>query len=58
MTRDQGVGVGTDVSVAGLKAVAQPLNKTMMKKNASGIDPIDFFIASSPYDFIAQDGNR
>jgi hypothetical protein len=50
------VSVGTDVSVAGVKAEAQPLNKTMMKKNASGIVPIDFFIASSPYAFIAHDG--
>ena len=54
-TRDQGVGVGTDVSVADVKAVAQPLSKAIMKKNARNIDPIDFFITSYPYDFIEQD---
>jgi hypothetical protein len=57
-TRDQGVSVGTDVSVAGetgVKASVQPLNKTNGKINARKIDPIDFFITSSPYDFIVQD---
>jgi hypothetical protein len=55
------VSVGTDVSVAGetgVKAVAQPLNKTIMKINARNIDPIDIFITSSPYDFIEQDAGN
>jgi hypothetical protein len=54
-TRDQGVSVGTEVSAAvdtGVKAVAQPLNKTNGKINARKIDPTYLFITSSPYDFI------
>jgi hypothetical protein len=44
-----------DVSVAGgtgVEAGAQPLNKTVRKTNAKKTDPFDFFITSSPDDFI------
>jgi hypothetical protein len=47
-----------DVSVAGGTGVeegAQPLNKTVRKTRARKTDPIDFFITSSPFDFIMQD---
>jgi hypothetical protein len=47
-----------DVSAAsgtGVEAGAQPLNKTVRNTNAMKTDPIDFFITSSPYDFIVQD---
>jgi hypothetical protein len=46
-----------DVSVAGgtgVEAGAQPLKKTVRMTNARKTDPIDFFIMSSPYDFIGQ----
>jgi hypothetical protein len=47
-----------DVSVAGgtgVKAGAQPLNRTVSKTNASKTDPIDFSITSSPNGFIVLD---
>jgi hypothetical protein len=57
-TRDQGVGDGMEVSVAGgtsVEAGVQPLNRTVSKTNARKTDPIDFSITSSPNGFIVQD---
>jgi hypothetical protein len=50
-TRDQGVGDGMDVSVAGetgVEAGAQPLNRTARKASATRLDLIDSLIEPSP----------
>jgi len=55
-----GVAVGTGVYVGGIggtgvEAGVHPLNKTVRNTNARKTDPIDFFMALSPFDLIEQD---